>query len=162
MGRARKEFWLAATSLVVALALAVTPLPGPVEAFRPDWAALILLYWVLSSQRRFGLLTAFWMGIALDVLTGSLLGQHALALLIVVYIAQRFYLQIRVFPLSQLTLTVGALLAIYEFVLFWADGIAGRTVPLIERWAPVVAGAALCPLVFLYLDSMRQDRRVRI
>jgi rod shape-determining protein MreD len=152
---------LAVVSLVLALALAVMPMPALIESFRPDWAALMLLYWVLCSQRRFGLLTAFWMGLALDTLTGSLLGQHALALLIVIYVAQRFYLQIRVFPLSQLSVTVGALLAVYEFILFWADGMAGRTVPLIERWAPVLTGAALCPLLFMYLDRARDDQPTR-
>lgn len=162
MSYARRELGFAIATLVGALALAVTPLPGAIEAFRPDWVALILLYWALSSKRHFGLLTAFWMGLALDALTGSLLGQHALALLIVVYLAERFYFQMRVFPLSQLTATVGALLAIYEFVLFWADGAAGRTVPLIERWAPVLVGAALWPLLYLYLDGLRSDRRERI
>ncbi|HET7134120.1 MAG TPA: rod shape-determining protein MreD, partial [Gammaproteobacteria bacterium] len=80
------------------------------------------------------------MGLALDALTGALLGQHALALLVVVYIAERFHLRLRVFPVSQLALTVLVLLGLYEFILFWIDGVADRTVPLIERWAPPLVG----------------------
>jgi rod shape-determining protein MreD len=44
------------------------------------------------------------MGIVLDTLSGSLLGQHALALLVIVYIAERLHLRMRVFPMSQLGL----------------------------------------------------------
>ena len=91
------------------------------------WVAVVLLYWSVTAPRRFSLLTAFWMGIALDLLSGSLLGQHALALLVIVYIAERLHLLIRVFPLSQLGLTVLALLGLYEFILFWIDGVAGVT-----------------------------------
>ena len=79
------------------------------------------------APRQFSLLTAFWMGIAVDTLTGALLGQNALALLVVVYLAEKFHLRLRVFPVSQLAVTVLLLLGLYEFILFWIDGMAGRT-----------------------------------
>lgn len=62
--RARERHWLApAFSLLFALGLAVVPLPASIVAFRPDWVALILIYWSLIAPRRYGLLTAFWMGL---------------------------------------------------------------------------------------------------
>jgi rod shape-determining protein MreD len=149
-------------SVIAALALAVVPLPGAITPFRPDWVALVLLYWSLVSPRRFGLLTAFWTGLALDTLNGALLGQHALALLVIVYLSRRFYLRLRVFPISQLTVAVTALLLLYEFVLFWVDGVAGRTVPLIERWAPVVSGALLWLLVVGVVGRGRERVQARI
>jgi rod shape-determining protein MreD len=149
-------------SLVLALALAVVPLPASIQPFRPDWAALLLIYWSLASPKRFGLLTAFWVGLALDALTGALLGQHALALLIVVYLCQRFYLRIRFFPVSQLMIAVVTLLALYEFVLFWADGVAGRTVPLIQRWGPIASGAVLWPILLAYLDRARRATAMQV
>jgi rod shape-determining protein MreD len=149
-------------SVIAALALAVVPLPGAITSFRPDWVALVLLYWSLVSPRRFGLLTAFWTGLALDTLNGALLGQHALALLVIVYLSRRFYLRLRVFPISQLTVAVTALLLLYEFVLFWVDGVAGRTVPLIERWAPVVSGALLWLLVVGVVGRGRERVQARI
>jgi rod shape-determining protein MreD len=102
------------------------------------------------------------MGLALDALTGALLGQHALALLLIVYLSQRFYLRIRVFPASQLTLTAVALLSFYEFLLFWIDGVAGRTVPLIERWAPVVSGLVLWIVLLTFVERGRKNAEVRI
>jgi rod shape-determining protein MreD len=155
--------WLTpALTLLGALILAALPLPDSVAAFRPDWAVIVLIYWSLIAPRRYGLLTALWMGLALDTLSGALLGQHALALLIVVYLSQRFYLRIRVFPMSQLAVTVVLLLSVYQFTLFWIDGVAGRTVPLIERWGPVVSGAVLFALILTVFDRRREAAAARM
>jgi rod shape-determining protein MreD len=155
--------WLApAISLLAALVLAALPLPASIAAFRPDWAVIVLIYWSVIAPRRYGLLTALWMGLALDTLSGALLGQHALALLIVVYLSQRFYLRIRAFPVSQLAITVIVLLTLYQFVLFWIDGVAGRTVPLVERWAPVISGTVLWALILTVFERGRQAAAARM
>ena len=153
---------VSAISLALMLALAVVPLPKLIAPFRPDWVAVVLLYWSLMAPRRFSLLTAFWMGLALDTLTGALLGQHALALLVIVYVAERFHLRLRVFPVSQLLLTVLILLGFYEFILFWIDGVAGRTVPVIQRWAPPLTGTLAWLVLLALLDSRRGEARARI
>jgi len=99
---AKRQWWASTLSLVLMLALAAVPLPDTVAPLRPDWVAVVLLYWSLMAPRHFSLLTAFWMGIALDTLTGALLGQNALALLVIVYLAEKFHLRLRVFPPNQL------------------------------------------------------------
>jgi rod shape-determining protein MreD len=137
-------------TMLFALVAAIVPLPGALAAFRPAWGAVVLLYWALAAPDRYGLLTAVVMGLALDALTGSLLGEHAFGLLVIVYLAQRFYFQLRVFPTSQLVLTIAALLALYEFLLFWIDGAVGVNVAALERWAPVSSGC-LVWLAFWYL-----------
>lgn len=158
----RHSWFVPALSLVLTLALAVVPLPGVIAPFRPDWVAVVLLYSSLTAPRRFSLLTAFWMGVVLDTLTGSLLGQHAFALLVVVYLAEHFHLRIRVFPISQLALTVLLLLGLYEFILFWIDGVAGRTVPLIERWAPPLTGTLVWLALLFFFDRGRREASARI
>ncbi|MEE3198372.1 MAG: rod shape-determining protein MreD [Pseudomonadota bacterium] len=150
-------------TLIIALLLSILPLPEVIVSFRPDWVAIILVYWSLFRPGYFGFLTAFWLGLALDALYGSLLGQHALALLTVTYIARHFHLRIRVFPIWQMSVTILALLALYEFLLFWADGVAARSVPAVDRWAPVVIGALLWPLVFASMGRLlgAKEREVR-
>lgn len=157
MSRSMERSWLGSVlGLGVMLSLSVMPLPDAVRGLRPDWVAVLLIYWSLAAPRRFSLISAFAMGLVLDALHGALLGQHALALLVVVYAAERFYLRVRLFPVSQLAITVLILLALYQFILFWIDGIAGRTVPLVERWAPPLTGT----LVWVAM-SMVFGRRVR-
>jgi rod shape-determining protein MreD len=161
--RSGGSYWFApAASVVAALILAIVPLPDALAPFRPDWVAVVLLYWSLIEPRRYGLLTAFWLGIVLDTLSGSLLGQHSLALLLIVYLSQRLYLRIRAFPASQVAILVIVLLAIYELVLFLIDGFAGRRVPLVERWAPVVTGGLLWLLVLVVVERSRQAAEARM
>jgi rod shape-determining protein MreD len=149
-------------SLAATLALASVPLPESVAPFRPDWVAVVLLYWSLMAPRHFSLLTAFWMGIALDTLTGALLGQNALALLVVVYLAEKFHLRLRVFPISQLAFTVLLLLGLYEFILFWIDGMADRTVPLVERWLPPLTGTLVWIGMYALLDRREREAPARL
>jgi rod shape-determining protein MreD len=158
---ARRHWWTSMLSLVATLALASVPLPDSLAPFRPDWVAVVLIYWSLMSPRQFSLLTAFWMGLALDTLTGALLGQNALALLVVVYLAEKFYLRLRVFPVSQLAFTVLVLLGLYEFILFWIDGMAGRSVPLIERWLPPLTGTLVWVLMYVFLDRREREAPAR-
>lgn len=159
---ARRTWWSSAVGLALTLMLAVVPLPDAVAPLRPDWVAVVLLYWSLTAPRHFSLLTAFWMGLALDTLSGALLGQNALALLVIVYLAEKFHLRLRVFPVSQLAITVFLLLGLYEFVLFWIDGMAGRSVPLAERWVPPVTGTLVWIAMFGLLGRSERDARARI
>jgi len=158
----RHSWFVLAFSLALTLVLAVLPLPDLVAPLRPDWVAVVLLYWSLMAPRRFSLLTALWMGIALDTLSGALLGQNALALLVIVYLAERFHLRLRVFPVSQVAFTVLVLLGLYEFILFWIDGVAGRTVPLVERWVPPLTGTLVWLAMLVFFDRGQRQARVRI
>ena len=156
------DWVLPISSFILALVLAVIPLPDAVSAFRPDWVPLIMIYWALASPERFGLLTALCLGLALDSLSGALLGQHAIAMLAVVYLSLRFHLRIRVFPIWQMTMTVFVMLAIHEFLLFWIDGVVGRSVPYIERWAALFTSALVWPLVLGILDRVRQPNQAQV
>ena len=162
MARANSGWFLPALSLVLTLILALVPLPDSVAPLRPDWVAVVLVYWSLMAPRRFSLLTAFWMGLILDVLSGALLGQHALALLVIVYIAEKFHLRLRVFPVSQLAITVLLLLSLYEFILFWVDGMAGRTVPLLERWVAPLTGTLVWLMLVLLFYQREREARARL
>ncbi|HWN39883.1 MAG TPA: rod shape-determining protein MreD [Gammaproteobacteria bacterium] len=162
MAARRNNWWASTLSLVLTLALVAVPLPDSVAPLRPDWVAVVLLYWSLMAPRHFSLLTAFWMGIALDTLSGALLGQNALALLVVVYLAEKFHLRLRVFPLSQLAITVFLLLGLYEFILFWIDGMAGRSVPLVERWVPPLTGTLVWVLLYMMFDRREREAPARL
>jgi rod shape-determining protein MreD len=67
-----------------------------------------------------------------------------------------------VFPISQLALTVLLLLGLYEFILFWIDGVAGRSVPLIERWAPPLTGTLVWLALLVFFDRGRREASARI
>ena len=147
-------------SIVAALMLSIVPLPSVVEAFRPDWVALTLIYWAMTLPRSYSVGTAWVVGIVVDVAHGTLLGQHALALCFVVYVTVKFHLQLRVFPLSQMTATVFALLALYQFLLFWINGVAGEHTESVTYWGPVISGTLIWPVLSMLLSGI--SHRVRV
>jgi len=142
-------------TIVVALMLMVAPLPDWADAFRPDWVALVLIYWAMMLPRTWSVGSAWVTGLILDVAQGTILGQHALALCLIVFVTVRIHLLMRVFPISQMTATVFALLALYQFILFWINGVAGFPSPAISYWAPVIGGAIMWPLVSMALNGTR-------
>ncbi len=146
-------------TLVVGLMLTIMPLPDSIQAFRPDWLALLMIFWAMQLPRTWSVGSAWIVGIVLDVSYGTLLGQHALALCFIVFVTVRFHLLMRVFPLSQLSATVFALLAMYQFLLFWINGVAGVTAPAIAYWAPVITGTLIWPFLFMFLSGMRYRAR---
>jgi len=148
--------WPVWVVLITATALTTLPLPDFFTPFRPPWATMAVIYWIMMWPRSFGLGTAWCVGLILDVLQGELLGQHALALTVVGYLTLRFHLQIRIFPLWQLTATVGALMAIEAFILFWIDGVAGNPPMGFARWTQVLTAAVLWPLIMAVMDRVRE------
>jgi rod shape-determining protein MreD len=142
-------------TLLVSLALTCVPLPDVLHAVRPPWVTMVVIYWAMMWPRLCGIGTAFVAGLLLDVLQGSLLGQHALALSLVCYLTLKLHLQIRIFPLWQLTVTVFALLLIDAFIVFWVDGIASFPTHGIGRWTQLLAGAVVWPPTMAVLDRVR-------
>ncbi len=142
-------------SMILALMLAIAPMPGWAETFRPDWVTLTLIYWTMNLPRSYGVGWAWIIGLILDVAQGTLLGQHALALSLVIYVTVTFHLQMRQFPPLQLSMTVCALLALYQFILFWINGVAGVNTPTITYWGPVLSGSLLWPLMTLFFGGAR-------
>lgn len=142
-------------SIIVALMLTMMPLPDVVSAFRPDWVALITIFWAISVPRSYGVGIAWFVGLVVDVTQGTLLGQHALAFVVMIFVTVKFHLLMRVFPLLQLTATILVLLALYQFLLFWINGVAGIVAPAVNYWGPVLTGTLLWPLLYTFLGSIR-------
>jgi rod shape-determining protein MreD len=145
-----------ALSALVALALAVLPLPTALDPFRPDFLVLVVFYWSIESPRAGGLTLAFVAGIALDVIKGVVLGQHALALTLMSAWATHLRLRLRVFSMVSQCLTIFALLTGYQFVLFWIDGATGNPVTTFGRWLAPVIGALLWPLLTALLGHLHE------
>lgn len=146
-------------SFLFGLMLTIMPLPEAVDPFRPDWMAMLVIFWAMQLPRTWSVGTAWVVGIILDVSQVTLLGQHALALCCVAFITVRFHLLMRVFPIPQLTATVFPILATYQFLLFWINGVAGVSAPTIAYWGPVVSSTLLWPVVMTALSSMRYRTR---
>jgi len=146
-------------TVIIALILAVLPLPRWMDIARPYLLLLLVIYWSLSAPRIAGLMFAWLCGLAIDLLKGTTLGQHALAFLLVSFLTHKFQLRIRIFPLSQQTLTVLLMLLAYEGLVWYTDGVLGYPVTTWARWIPVLTSALLWPVVVGILDTWNRRSR---
>jgi rod shape-determining protein MreD len=146
-------------SVVAGLVLTVFPLPAWLDVLRPAFMALVVLYWSVNAPRLGGIALGFFSGLALDVFQGPVLGQHALALSLVAYIAVREHQRIRTKPPLQQALMVFGALAVYEFVMFAIDGWSGHPVTSPLRWVHTVTGALIWPPVAAIL-AYRSHARI--
>lgn len=140
------------TTAIVALLLTVLPLPFWLDVLRPEFLVLTVLFWSISAPRAGGIALGFLSGLALDVFQGAVLGQHALALCLVTYIAVREHPRIRSKPLFQQMLIVFGALFLYEFMVFAIDGWSGHPVTTPLRWLHIVSGALVWPIVSAMLE----------
>lgn len=159
MAEARSSALRITLTVIVALILAIVPLPDALRPARPHLLLLLVIYWSLSSPRLAGLMFAWLCGLAIDVIKGPIFGQHALAFAFVAYLTLKNQLRLRIFPIYQQTLWVLGLLAVYEFLVFWIDGIIGSPVTTWLRWLPVLTSAILWPVVVGMLDTWNRSRR---
>ncbi len=158
--RPRGGFVIIAT-FVVALLLTILPLPEWMVKFRPEWVALILIYWCMALPQRVGIISGLVLGLLLDTLQGAVLGQHALALVVTAYLTNRVHQQVRVYPMWQQALSVMGLLLLYQLLLLWVNGITGTKSQLWLYWLPTLSSTLLWPWLYLILRDIRRNFGVK-
>jgi rod shape-determining protein MreD len=107
-----------------------------------------------------GLGIAWLLGILLDLLNGTLLGEHALALSVVVYLALKLQRQARFFPWWQLALIVGILVFIYQFILFLIQGLTGQAIVQWQYWYASFSSLIIWPFVYYVLHRLNRRHRL--
>ena len=147
--------WIMPLSLLVAMLLALLPLPEVLQPLRPYWLALVLAYWVIEDPDRVGLGFAFVIGVIADLVMGTLLGEQALRLVVVAFILQRFRARLRFFPMSQQALAIGALLVNDRIVTAAIRMVLGEPLPPGAAWLSPLVGMLLWIPVFVLLDGLR-------
>jgi rod shape-determining protein MreD len=160
VNRAHAQGWAFWIGLALALLLMLMPLPAVIQPLKPYWPALVLIYWSLESTDRVSIGLAFCVGLAADLLNGALLGDQALRLAVMVFIALRFRSRLRFFPMWQQTLAVLALLLNDRILLLIVRAFAGEATPTLSWWFSPFVGAALWPFLFLLLDDLRIRLRI--
>ncbi len=147
-------------SFLLAMILAIVPLPAAVRLLRPDWVALVLVYWCMAVPERIGVGSGWILGLFLDALYGSLLGEQALAKAVLAFLALRFTLRLRVFPRWQQALAVGVLVAISDLLVILTKSLVHGTTPLWRDTAPMLANVVLWPFLFAVLREVRRRAKI--
>lgn len=149
--------WIILGTFILAALLTVLPFPEWLEAYRPEWVALVVIYWVMALPHRIGLFTAWICGFFLDVVEGSLLGMNALALALVAYLALSLYQRMRMFTAIQQSSTVLILVGIHQLLSFWVlTANSQNTAPNLIFMISALSSAIIWPFVFFGLRFLRR------
>ncbi|TRX76220.1 rod shape-determining protein MreD [Pseudomonas mangiferae] len=155
VGLRPRNGWVIWFTLVLALLLSVAPLPSFMEIGRPLWPALFLAYWVLALPHRIGMTGAWLLGLAEDVLYGSLLGQNALVLTLITFLVLALHQRLRLFPIWQQCLVLMVVFGIAQLVQLWLNALTGNRPPTLVFLLPALISALLWPWIFAVLRSLR-------
>lgn len=118
----------------------------------PDWFALVLCFWSLRESRKVGMGVAFLFGIAMDVGQGSLMGQHALAYVLIAYLASSLSRRILWFPIHHQALHILPILFLAQLVQYLIRLVAGAEFPgFVFFVSPLIAAALWVPGTYLLL-----------
>lgn len=148
-------------TFIIALVLTILPLPESIRFLRPDFIGLVLIYWCMALPERVGVVSGWFAGFMVDIVTGTLLGQHALSLAVVAYLTIRLHQRIRLFPILQQAFTVMVLLVLHQLLALWISRIIGRPGAPWYFWTPSLLGMMLWPVIYNLLRGVRQAFRVR-
>lgn len=147
-------------TLIIGCILSQMPLPAMFVWWRPEWVAMIVIYWVMALPHRFSIGMAWMSGLALDVLKGSLLGMNALSLTTVAFITLLLHKRLRMYPLWQQAMMVLVLVGINQLIFHWIQSLLGSTGDSLIFLLPAVFSAVFWPWIFVILRGIRRTFHV--
>ena len=151
--------WFIVLTLLVGLVANTLPMSGMALTLKPDFLALVLLYWCIQEPRLIGVGVAWGLGLMMDVVDATVFGQHALAYAVLAYGAGYFRRRVLRFSLWQQAAQVAVLLLLSSGLVLLVR-IAGGSPP--PRWTYAVGsltGALLWPLVTALLQWPQRPQR---
>lgn len=147
-------------SILGAFALEVLPWSGDWLLARPDFVLLVILFWTLHEPRSIGQGVAFALGLLVDVSDSMLLGQHAFAYVIAVYLAQVLRVRILSFHMPEQTLHVLAMTCAAASVLLGLNLLLGAAFPgPVFFVSPVLTALLWAPASWLLHSAAVHRRR---
>lgn len=136
--------------------LAIIPLPNWAIELRPEWVTLVLIYWAIVEPSKIGITVAWFAGLFLDVSYGTLMGQHAIGMVLVVYVIHLQHQRLRVASLLQQAIVIFLLLFVKQLLILWVDGMLGRAPDSWLYFMPTITSTLLWPWIYLILKDLHR------
>jgi len=143
-------------SFAAAMLMNILPLPKFIDVFKPDWVALVLVYWVMAVPNRVGVFSGWFVGLFVDVLYGTLFGIHAVTFALVAYLIQMTYHRLRLFPRWKQSINITVVIGIHMLLVLVLRGVVKPVSSNYVYWMPLIGSALLWPWVFVVLRDVRR------
>ncbi len=145
-------------TLGVALLANLLPWAGWGLWLRPDFLALVLLYWCIDQPRKIGFTLPWLLGLLMDVADGSLLGQHALAYTVLAFAGIVLHRRVRRFSMTPQALHAVTLLLLNDLIVLLIRLVAGSDFPGVGYFFGSFMGGLLWPVMSFALKLPQRPR----
>lgn len=145
-------------TLIVALLLNLLPWSGAWLWIKPDFVALVVLYWCIDQPRKIGFAGAWLLGLFMDVADGTLFGQHALAYTILAYAGIVLNRRVRMFAMTPQVLHVIPLLLVNDLIVLAVRALGGADFPGFQYFIGSFVAGALWPVIAVLLKLPQRPR----
>ncbi|MDX1590035.1 MAG: rod shape-determining protein MreD [Oleiphilaceae bacterium] len=143
-------------TVLLALVASIALFPTGLAHWRPEWLAMLVIYWVLRAPGRFGILTAWTLGLLLDVLEGSALGIHALSLSLVAALVLAAHQRLQMYPLPQQCLVVFLFVGLGQMLVHFVHQMLGIPRGGFEYLYPALSSALVWPVFLVLMDGINR------
>lgn len=150
------SFFAILTTLLIAAILAMLPMPDWTAWLRPAWVLMVLIYWAMMLPYQVSVGIAWFTGLIIDLLNGTLLGEHALAFTIIIFFVSKMYIRLRMYPLLQQGLSIFIFVLLYQFILYCIQGFIGQLPGSNLYWMSAVTSMLLWPWLFVVMRDCRR------
>ncbi|MFT6791093.1 MAG: rod shape-determining protein MreD [Cellvibrionaceae bacterium] len=142
-------------SFLVAFLLSTVHFDYQWRWFRPEFAVLLLIYWSMFAPQHFGLISAWLVGLIMDLISLYPLGFHALGALLISYISFLVYRRISNYVFWHQAVWVFVLVATYKLFSNWLGGFFDKTIDSPVFLVSAVFSALLWPLLVALLNHVQ-------
>ncbi|MEC8798567.1 MAG: rod shape-determining protein MreD [Pseudomonadota bacterium] len=159
----KNKLWIFLT-LVISIFIDLYMFPDAVLHLKPLITLLVLIYWNMALPDKVGVSEALVVGLFLDILTGSILGLHALLFVFITYICQRFFYQFRVAPVLQQSVILFFLFFVFKIILAFdfinvSSGVSISDIQyLFNSLTFAFLSSLMWPIIFFILRELRRKK----
>jgi len=151
--------WFILLTFLLGILANLFPASGVALVLRPDFLALVILYWCIQEPRYVGVGVAWMLGLVMDVADATVFGQHALAYAMLAYAAEYFRRRVLRFPLWQQAPQVAVLLLLAAGLVALVRIVGGAPLPGWTYFVSPLVGALLWPLLSVLLQWPQRPAR---
>ena len=131
--------------LIISFVLTIIPMPAPLALLKPNWPLLTLLYIELYLPRQYRLYLVLFVGICMDVLVSTVIGEHIFVYAVVGFIAMKQSRCFYFYTIWQQVAWIGIFCLIAQGLIMFIDYFLGHVMASFLTLGSVLTSAIVWP-----------------